>query len=199
MLLLGHVGITFGVAVAAEALSPRPHSLVPGRQLAMVRTRLHAAIVSLANRVDLRILLAASLLPDIIDKPVGLLFFPEMFGTGRLFAHSLVFPVILALSGAWLYRTRSNMVLLTLAYGSAMHLLLDSMWRAPGILFWPFAGPIPRGEEAEDWFSHLLTTLLTNPAAYLPEIVGAILLVPLLWVVLRWSGLRRFLRFGVVE
>jgi inner membrane protein len=199
MLLLGHVGITFGVALAAETLSPRARHSVPGPLHGTMLTRMHAAIVSLASRVDLRILLVASLLPDIIDKPVGLLFFPDVFGTGRLFAHALIFPVVLALAGAWHYRARSSTALLTLAYGAAMHLALDAMWRTPGILLWPFVRPLPRGAESEAWFSRLLTTLLTNPAAYLPEIVGAILLIPLLWVVLRWSGLKRFLRFGAVD
>lgn len=199
MLVLGHVGITFGVALAAEALASRSHLVTAGRSHPGLRARVHAAIVSLSSRVDLRILLVASLLPDIIDKPLGFIIFPHVFGTGRLFAHALVFPVVLALSGAWLYRSRRSMVLLTLAYGATMHLALDVMWRTPSVLFWPFAGPLPRGGNADGWLTDIFTTLLTNPAAYLPEIAGAILLVPLLFTVIGRTGLRRFLRSGAVD
>ncbi len=199
MLALAHVGITFGVAVAAETLVPRPRPVITGSPFARVWVRLRDAIVSLSHTVDLRILIVASLLPDIIDKPLGLIIFPQVFGTGRLFAHSLVFTAALGLAGVWLYRSRRSLVLLTLAYGAGMHLILDAMWRTPSILLWPFAGPLPRGAGAGSWLAGILTTLLTNPVAYLPEIAGAILLVPLLWIVCRRKELGRFLRSGAVD
>ena len=132
--------------------------------------------------------------------PVGLLLLPGVFGTGRLFCHSLVFPLVLAIAGTWLYHAGRNKHLLVLAYGAGMHLALDAMWRTPSILLWPFAGPLPRGAgTAEDWMTRILETLLTDPTAYLPEIAGAILVVPFLWAVLHGVGLRRFLRSGDVN
>jgi hypothetical protein len=58
---------------------------------------------------------------------------------------------------------------------------------------------MPRGDIGEYWLAQIITTLLTNPAAYVPEIAGAILLAPLLWAILRNGGLMRFLRSGVVD
>jgi inner membrane protein len=198
MLILGHVGITFGVALAAESLRPLAcHPASHTRQ--GPAARLAMATASLARRADLRVLLIGSLLPDIIDKPIGLLLLPGVFGTGRLYCHSLLFPAALALSGIALYRTRASTHLLVLSYGAAMHLALDSMWHTPAILFWPFAGPLPRGTGTGDWVARILTTLLTDPAAYLPEIAGAILIVPLLWTVFHGVGLRRFLLSGDVN
>jgi len=199
MLILGHVGITFGAALAAESLRSGAHAGASGPARGL-HARLAAATASLSQKVDLRVLLVGSLLPDIIDKPVGLLLLPGVFGTGRLFCHSLVFPLVLAIAGTWLYHAGRNKHLLVLAYGAGMHLALDAMWRTPSILLWPFAGPLPRGAgTAEDWMTRILETLLTDPTAYLPEIAGAILVVPFLWAVLHGVGLRRFLRSGDVN
>ena len=197
MLILGRVGITFGVALAGSSLRPesRANSALHVRA---PRRRLHSAIASLARRVDLRLLLLASLLPDIIDKPVGYVLFPDVFGTGRLLSHALVFPIALAVTGMWLYRSRRSSLLLVLASGAGMHLVLDAMWRTPSILLWPFAGPLPRGLGVEGWLAGMLAALLTNPAVFAPDIAGGILLVPLLRAILGGAGLKLFLRSGVV-
>ena len=47
--------------------------------------------------------MVGALLPDIIDKPVGLFFLREAFGHGRLFSHTLLFPTLVALVGFYLY------------------------------------------------------------------------------------------------
>mgnify|MGYP001110137586 CR=1 FL=1 len=56
-----------------------------------------------------------------------------------------------------------------------------------------------KGAEAGDWLARLIGTLLTNPAAYVTEMAGAILLVPLLWAVAGRVGLLRLLRTGRVD
>jgi membrane-bound metal-dependent hydrolase YbcI (DUF457 family) len=198
MLLLGHVGITFGAALAADTLTSRQRSAASNaRPSALARVR--QATTSLSRRVDLRLLLIGSMLPDLIDKPVGLILFAETFSNGRLFAHSLSFATVLAIAGAlqWHFGKRNH--LLVLAYATAMHLVLDAMWHTPATFFWPFAGPIPRGTVSSDWLARIFETLLTNPAAYLSEIAGAILLVPLLWAILGRIGVIGFLRYGRVE
>ena len=140
MLILGHVGITFGVALAADAVATRARANVRSHGSGFP-ARLHASVSSLAHHVDLRLLAVGSLLPDAIDKPVGLLLFPGYFGSGRLFAHSLLFVAVLGLAGLWRYRTRRATVLLVLAYGSIMHIVLDAMWRASSR--WSFSACLP--------------------------------------------------------
>ncbi len=197
MLILGHAGITFGVALAAESLASHPRSSSTHSRNSL-RARLHGSMLSLSRKIDLRLLFIGSLLPDIIDKP-GLVLFSGVYGTGRLFAHSLLFIVVLVLAGAWRYRVDRRTGLLVLAYGSAMHLLLDAMWRTPSVFFWPFEGPLPQDHVAEGWLSGIFETLLTNPSVFLSEIAGGMLLMPVLWVIFRRVGLRRFLRYGTLE
>ncbi|MBN1856364.1 MAG: metal-dependent hydrolase [Dehalococcoidia bacterium] len=197
MLILGHTSITLGVAVVAEALYER-HA--PGAMTSLgVLPRLRSAFVSLSHTVDLRILLVGSLLPDIIDKPVGILFFPDVFGTGRLFCHALIFPLVLAIAGVVPYLKTGSNALFVLAYGSTMHLVLDSMWLKTSTLFWPITRLSFPALPPTDWLGNVFLTLLTNPSAYLPEIAGGILLVPVLLLLNRRGGVLHFLRTGTVD
>ncbi len=197
MLLLGHVGITCGTALAVEAvLLRRMQGPDYPRGLA---ARLRQATAMLARRVDLRLLAVASLLPDIIDKPLGMLLLADVYGTGRLFCHALIFPVALALAGMALWHWRGIRWMLILAYGSGLHLVLDGMWRTPATLFWPVTRIATRAESTGDWLARLLQELLTNPSAYVSEIVGAIILLPLVCAILKGTGPVRFLRSGTVE
>lgn len=195
MLILGHVGITLSAALAGEAALDRGETL-PWLSHPMGRLRLTA--VSLARRADLRVLAVASLLPDIIDKPVGLLLYPSVLGSGRVFCHTLWFPLALLAAGLLLQRARGGSVLLVLAFGSGMHLVLDSMWLSPAVLLWPFLGPLPPGPGPDQWLTTIVGDFVTKPQSYVPEIVGAILLVPLLVTVAGRTSLMRFLKTGML-
>lgn len=197
MLILGHAGITFGAALAAHSMSARPRTTESSRS--PVTARINGQVRALSHRVDLRVLFVGAMLPDIIDKPLGLLLLPDVYGAGRLFAHSLLFVVAIGLAGLWLHRARKRNWLLVLTFGAAMHLLLDSMWRAPSVLFWPFVGSLPQGGMPEEWFSRILSAPAQNPSALVSEAVGLLLLIPLIWTVLRGLGLWQFIRHGAVE
>ena len=197
MLILGHTSITLGVAMVAEAL--HEHHTLGTTSSRTVLQRLGDSLISLSRKVDLRLLLIGSLLPDIIDKPVGLVLFPQVLGTGRIFCHALIFPMALAAAGVVPYlRTRSN-ALFVLAYGALMHLILDSMWLNPGTLFWPVTELSLPAMPPANWPGSILLELLTEPAAYLPETAGVILLLPVLLLVNRRGGVVHFLRTGNVD
>ncbi len=118
-------------------------------------------------------------LPDIIDKPVGLLLgYP---GGGRLAAHSLLFAVIFTLltlsinrfarteSGRW--NTLASYVPFV-AFGSWMHLVLDQMWRNPQVFLWPGYGwGLPYGGEFDP------ISILLSPVVLAGEILGGVILV----------------------
>lgn len=53
------------------------------------------ATARLSSRLDLMFLALGSMLPDILDKPLGLLVFGSA-NMGRTFAHTLLFLIILA-------------------------------------------------------------------------------------------------------
>jgi inner membrane protein len=119
-------------------------------------------------RADLLFVAIGSMLPDIIDKPVGEIVYgtPSM---GRIFAHTLLFLLLLA--GAALC-TR-DLRLASLCGGVLVHLSLDFMWNSPVILFWPMLGGFPTAPYL-DTLSYLQMLLLGlgRPIVLLPELLG---------------------------
>jgi membrane-bound metal-dependent hydrolase YbcI (DUF457 family) len=123
MLLLGHLGCTLAAGQAGEAAYKR----FSGR-----------GFRSTAKLIDYRLLAIGSVLPDIIDKPLALLLFPDLFnGMTRNLGHTLLFAVLLFV--VWRIASGSRRsFLLPLAIGSSLHLLFDAMFTNPDTLFWPF-------------------------------------------------------------
>jgi len=190
MLILGHAGITLGAAIILAGTVK--NSPVP----AASRRDWTSWLIALGNHIDIRLLLIGSLLPDIIDKPVGQLFFRETFSQGRIFSHTLLFLVLISLAGGYLYQRYSKNWLLVLSFGTFMHLLLDQMWRVPQTLFWPLLGIAFARIELADWLPGIFSALLTNPAVYVPELVGAAVLLYLGLMLVRRKKTGSFIKSG---
>ena len=188
MLLLAHTGLTLGIARGLdELLLQHPSS-----------SRLCRWSRKLIDKVDYRLVLIGSLLPDIIDKPVGIYLFRETFSNGRIFGHTLLFLLFLFLLGLYLrYRFRWSGGLI-LCFCSTIHLLLDGMWSDPQTFLWPFYGLAFEKEDLALWIPHMLLALKTQPRVYVPECLGAICLVGFgVELVLR-REVPRFLKTGLV-
>lgn len=156
-------------------------------------------LTSLADKIDIRILLIGSLLPDIIDKPVGMLFFRETISNGRIYCHTLLFLILITLAGIYLYRSHHRIYLLVLSFGTFTHLVLDQMWRAHQTLLWPFYGLAFEKVDITEWLPGIFDALLTNPATYLPELVGAVILVWFAIILLLRRKVFRFLKSGQIQ
>jgi inner membrane protein len=149
-----------------------------------------AWLVAYRNRgaVDFRLVLLGSILPDLIDKPIGAILHLD----ARLWAHSLVFlAAILAVSVLPSLRN-----LRWVGFGDAVHLLVDLIWQQPQVMLWPFLGlAFPPGEQS---FGGYLQILLTDPYVQFGEIVGSILLIAAVWHyrLYVWPVLKQFLKDG---
>jgi membrane-bound metal-dependent hydrolase YbcI (DUF457 family) len=118
--------------------------------------------------VDLAFLALGSMLPDIIDKPLGLL----AFGTpaaGRTIGHTLLFLLVLAALAVY----SKDIRLASVSLGVLAHLTLDFMWQSPVILFWPLLGDFPIVREM-GVFDYMQTLIygLRNPMVGVPEVLG---------------------------
>lgn len=92
------------------------------------------------ERMDLRFLILGAVLPDVIDKPIGLIFYDSL-GSTRLVAHSILFASILMVAVLLTTRRgRPRKRWMPLAVGVLVHLVLDFMWGSPETLWWPFLG-----------------------------------------------------------
>ncbi len=139
-------------------------------------------------RVDYRVVLVAAVLPDLIDKPLGALLGLQ----ARLWAHTLLFLAALAA----LSRVPSLRPVTWLAFGVAVHLLLDQIWFEPHVVLWPAYGlAFPPGTQSLGGYLH---TLLTDPYVQFGEGAGTVLLVAFAQThgLFSRAGLVEFLRRG---
>ncbi|MFC1903532.1 metal-dependent hydrolase [Chloroflexota bacterium] len=204
MLILGHTGLTLGITVLlnralTKGNAPPPKgSLEPSTKTpqarASVSRHLAAWFTSLANRLDIRILLIGALLPDIIDKPVGQLLFRETFSNGRIFSHTLLFLALITASGIFLQRSYGKNWLLVLSLGTSIHLILDEMWLSPKTLFWPLFGFTFEKIDLTGWTGGIFYALLHEPSIYIPELVGGVILVTFAWILVRNRKVSAFIK-----
>jgi inner membrane protein len=210
MLILGHTGITLGAAVLLSGavtavrhptasqeeadLSPDSPQLpeTTGSPFSLPGSWL----TSLARHVDIRLLLIGSLLPDIIDKPLGHIFLRESLSSGRTFAHSLLFLIIIALAGLLLYLYKKKTWLLVLSFGTLMHLTLDQIWNNPKTMLWPFLGSTFQKSDLSNYLANTVNSLTTNYEVYIPEIIGGLILVWFAWEVWRRRRLLSLIKYG---
>jgi membrane-bound metal-dependent hydrolase YbcI (DUF457 family) len=113
-----------------------------------------------------------AVVPDLIDKPIGLLVLAGSIDYGRIFSHTLlVFIILMGIGLIYRKRTR-NPVFEALALGILSHQVLDVMWFEPSNWLYPFLGPFRSFVSPEPFMSALLRDLL-NPA----EIITVILII----------------------
>ena len=147
----------------------------------------------LAAAVDYRLVAVGSMLPDIIDKPLGGIILHESLGNGRIYAHTLVFLLLIvaaALLFLYTFRWPGGLVL---AGGALFHHVLDGMWLYPGTWLWPLYGwGFPPGEP-EVWLQLWLTNLFTDPAVFVPEIAGGLVILYMLGVRLKQTIKTKFI------
>lgn len=156
--------------------------------------------MKLGARMDLRVLVVGAMLPDIVDKPLGQVILRDSVNNGRIFCHTLLFLIIITLVGLYLYRSRGRLWMLTLSFGTLVHLILDEMWLMPRTVLWPLYGwSFPKSElTVAEWTQALWEALFTDPVVYIAEIIGLIVLVCFAVVLLRKKKVRAFLRQGRV-
>jgi len=213
MFIFAHAGIALGTAVLLNAalsrrrissnevngLEPRTGSLSEKRSpKTYSQSRATTWLTSLANRVDIRVLLIGSLLPDIIDKPIGQYLFRDTFSNGRIFSHTLLFLTLISLGGLLVYWRGRKTWLLALAFGTLIHLVLDVMWLTPRTFLWPLYGFSFGRIDLSHWIQDMLDGLLNQPVVVLPELAGAIVIGWFLWLLFRRGTVRAFLRSGRV-
>jgi hypothetical protein len=135
---------------------------------------------------DIRLLILGSLLPDIIDKPLGHLILPH--NNGRIIVHSLLLAVILLLS-ALAYRP-----LMPLSLGVSMHQILDGTFLYPKNSLWPIFGGFESTDyEIVEWLYAFL-----KPYVIIEELVGIsiIIFAAYRFGLFEITGLKRLARTG---
>ncbi len=150
MLLLGHTGITVTINKSIEK--------------------------RLGFRWSYWQVILLSIFPDIMDKFVGRFLFSQYFANGRLFAHTIVFLVIVGFAAliSWARCRRAEAFGIMIIF--FFHQLMDKMWLYPETWVWPAYGwGFPH--KATDWWGGIWQILISAPYVYWSEIIGACLLL----------------------
>ena len=157
------------------------------------------SLANIINRIDIRILLVGFLLPDMIDKPIGHWLFKEYFSNGKIFSHTLLFLILITILGIFYYRYYGKTWFLFLSFGTFMHLVLDEMYLAPRTILWPILGLEFSKIDSTDWIGGIWHSLFTDPAVYVPELLGLFIGIWFLWILLRMRTFYSFTRYGRVQ
>ncbi len=199
MLLFAHVGITTGIAKWMEFLTKHFSSKEAKLDSKSPEPNIWA-------HPDYRAVVVGSMLPDIIDKPVGMVLLPHIFGVGngRMFSHTLLFVFVLMFIGIYLYEKRRNSWFIFLSFGSGVHLILDQMWLSPRTLFWPACGfhsmKFSSGSvDLMDWVLGMLNALKSDPVCGIPEAIGFCIVLGFgIWILSKRVRIEKFIRSGAI-
>ena len=117
------------------------------------------------DRRAIPVCIAGSILPDIIDKSLGLLF-PSVLSSGRTVFHSLglVFITLILI----LIFIRTDLRLLGVGFACALflHQVFDEMWTLPANWFYPLLGPF-QGSMIPDYLFTYFWLEITNPSEWI--------------------------------
>lgn len=207
MLLFAHTGITLGVfslsyRIFSKLLSYRKEV----KFISSIKSPAFSPTSSINSdppakskkcHIDYRFVLLDSMFPDIVDKPLGMLIFAGLIANGRVYTHTLLINLILVLIGIYLLKRRGPNFLI---FGSCscFHLVLDEMWLTPKTLFWPvFGWGFPK-ENLSQWWENIFQALFTNPWVYVPEVIGATVIITFGLALIKRRAIGKFLLQGSV-
>lgn len=107
-----------------------------------------------------------AIVPDLIDKPLGHIFLADTLQYGRIYTHTLLALIVVALVGLLVYWRYRNALGLALAVGIGSHQVLDAMWREPANWLYPFLGPFSASGNPTT-FQDLIMAELSEPSEWI--------------------------------
>lgn len=105
-----------------------------------------------------------AIFPDLLDKPLALLF-PGMMGSGRTLGHALILILILGGAGLALWQYRRTLLGVAVACAVFSHQVLDAMWNLIATWLYPLFGPFP-GHLIPDYVGHYFWIEITTASEW---------------------------------
>jgi LexA-binding, inner membrane-associated putative hydrolase len=95
------------------------------------------------NRRMVALATLGSIIPDLVDKPLGYLAYGDILGHGRLYLHTLLLLLVLACLGVLAMHLFGSNLLAIVTGLIGLHQVMDLMWLTPVTWFYPFLGAFP--------------------------------------------------------
>lgn len=123
--------------------------------------------------------MAYSIIPDILDKYLGLTY--EPLNSGRTVAHSLLFIGIISffLIAIVIYTHRHAILLVAAPLALLLHQLLDEIWKLPTTWFYPLLGPFAKDigiGTPGPWFWGMVVREINDPIEWMSGIAIVLIL-----------------------
>jgi hypothetical protein len=118
--------------------------------------------------------ISGSILPDLIDKPLGLLF-PSVLSGGRTVFHTFVIIIVVLLCILIFFRSTLRWLGAGVACALLLHQLFDEMWTLPANWFFPLFGPF-KGHMIPDYIGFYFWYEITNPFEWI-FMVGSLVIL----------------------
>lgn len=106
-----------------------------------------------------------SVLPDIVDKPLGHLVLNSVLDNGKIYFHSLIIVLLFTAAGIFVWRYYHSNSFLCVAFGMIIHQLVDFMWNKPVNWYYPFFGPY-QTEVHRDYVLSVVVSELSSPTEW---------------------------------
>lgn len=102
MLFFGHTGLTIASVIATDFLlyadrrrKQKDRDIAEGITVRELPYRYPKC--TFVKKLDLRLVIIGSMLPDLIDKPLGIYLMGNTLSNGRVLSHTLVFLLVMSL------------------------------------------------------------------------------------------------------
>jgi membrane-bound metal-dependent hydrolase YbcI (DUF457 family) len=116
------------------------------------------------DRRAIPVCIAGSIIPDVIDKSLGLLL-SSLLSSGRTVFHSLVLVLVIFFITALFIRSDNRLLGVGFACAILLHQVFDEMWTLPANWFYPFLGPF-QGSMIPDYILTFFWLEITDPAEW---------------------------------
>jgi inner membrane protein len=203
MYLFGHLGLTLGAAAVGANVYDLMRRGRSGGEPAdsggagkLCDDRQKSSRLTwdrLGKWLDVRLLLLGSMLPDLIDKPLGYLY----LNSGRTISHTLLFGLLSLAPLIYFHKPGQRRWLVALSVGVFAHLFFDEMWSQPVVLFWPIYGTVFPLSVSSKWLYYWITTVFHVPSLFLPELLGMSIVLAFTVSLVRRRTVKAFIRKGV--
>ncbi len=102
-----------------------------------------------------------SVLPDIVDKPLGHIVLMSSLDNGKIFFHSLIIVLLFLIAGLFVWHYYKSFSFLVVGFGMFLHQVVDMMWREPVNWYYPLLGPY-QAEVSPDYFQQAILAELSS-------------------------------------
>jgi len=107
-----------------------------------------------------------SILPDLIDKPLGHIILSSSLDNGKIYFHSLIILVFLCITGIFVWKYYRSSSFLFVSLGVLVHQILDLMWKHPQNWYYPLLGPY-QNEVHPDYIRQIILTELSSSSEWI--------------------------------